>query len=150
MDSTDPLANVLRCMFPAGLTNDQEAAARTLLESMRQIADAAREHERKAPRMWHPGDPEPANAYPYAVHAGVPGEDPWATLCGRRVPRSAIAYHPTMTDCPGCADKIGPLFLVAVREAVRAEREACAAYVDTFAHLLPAAEAIAAAIRARE
>lgn len=57
---------------------------------------------------WQPGDPEPPNAAPFYVHAPVPGPDPWATACGRRVPRSALAWPGgAKPDCPACRVECG-------------------------------------------
>lgn len=67
-------------------------------------------------RAWAPGDPEPANAYPFHVHAApCPSADPWATLCERRVPRDALATLPQQVDCPACIERMeaGAMFLSA-------------------------------------
>lgn len=54
-------------------------------------------HELRRLREWT----NPKNAYPFHVHAGRMGDDPWLTLCGRRVPRSSISCDYSAT-CPGC------------------------------------------------
>jgi hypothetical protein len=89
----EAIANRLHCNECAG---DMLA----LIEEVRRL---------RAPRAWQPGDPEPANAYPFHIHASAHNADPWATACERRVPRSAIASDAWLVviDCPACCAAMG-------------------------------------------